>query len=158
MCRFWHNIAEHDVTKTPFPQKFIDGFFSWYFGSRRQIDAGAGTENFVSIYAAVFALWRKSGRGHNLSPPPPAGRGLTPAGTRHFVILDGTRGWGRSATLPRLRVSKPSLVKLSGKHRRIALDEYWRLVVRVLVLGQIWPRYMIYHRLNFRQMGAKWPM
>ena len=34
------------------------------------------------------------------------------------------------------RVSKLRVVKLSGKNRRIALDEYSRLVVRFLVLGQ----------------------
>ena len=53
---------------------------------------------------------------------------LTLAGPRHFAILDGTRGVG--ATPASLGVSKLSVVELSGKDRRIALDEYSRLVVR----------------------------
>ena len=43
------------------------------------------------------------------------------AATRHFAILDGTRG--ERATL-HLGVSKLSVVELSGKDFRIALDEY----------------------------------
>ena len=54
------------------------------------------------------------------------------AGTRHFAILDGTRGGGGNP----LRVSKVSVVELSGKDHRIALDEYSRLVVHFLTLGQ----------------------
>ena len=35
------------------------------------------------------------------------------------------------------RVSKPSVVEHSEKKQRIALDEYWRLVVRFFyILGQ----------------------
>ena len=43
-------------------------------------------------------------------------------------------GGGVDATLH--RVSKLNAVKFSRKNRRIALDEYSRLVVRFLVLGQ----------------------
>ena len=52
---------------------------------------------------------------------------LTLAGTRHFAIPDGTRGDANP-----LGVSKVSVVGLSGKYQRIALDEYSRLVVRFL--------------------------
>ena len=72
---FLPKIAKHDVTKTPFSHKFLDGFFS-NIGARRQIDAEEGTESFVSISAAVFELSRKSGRGGDIRTPPPAGRGL----------------------------------------------------------------------------------
>ena len=58
---------------------------------------------------------------------------LTLAGTRHFAILDGTRGVGAT---PSLCVSKVSIVELSEKKHRIALEEYSRLVVRFLTLGQ----------------------
>ena len=68
-------MAKHDVTKTPFSQKFPNRFF-WNFGGRRQIDAEEGAESFVSISAAVFELSRKSGRGGQYLPPPPPGRGL----------------------------------------------------------------------------------
>ena len=64
------------------------------------------------------------------TPAPP---GLTLARTRHFAILDGTRGEGAT---PPLGVSKLSVVELSGKDRRIALDEYSRLVARFWTLGQ----------------------
>ena len=40
------------------------------------IDAGEGTENLVSISAAVFELSRKSGRGGNLPPPLSGARDL----------------------------------------------------------------------------------
>ena len=78
-------MAKYGVTKTPFPQKFLDGFL-WNFGGRRQIDAEEGTESFASISGAVFELPRKSaGEGGGVricSPPPPAaGRVLS------FVIL-----------------------------------------------------------------------
>ena len=56
---------------------------------------------------------------------------LTLAGTRHFAILDGSRGGGDPPG-----VSKLSVVELSGKDWQIALDEYSRLVVRFLTLGQ----------------------
>ena len=36
---FQPKCREHDVTKTRFSQKFLDGFF-WNFGRRRQIDDG----------------------------------------------------------------------------------------------------------------------
>ena len=66
-------MMKHDVTKTPFSHKFIDGFF-WSFGGRRHIDAGEGIESFASISAAVIELSRKSGReGRNSPPPPPSG-------------------------------------------------------------------------------------
>ena len=58
---------------------------------------------------------------------------LTLAGTRHFPILDGSRGGG-GCDPP--GVSKLSVVELSGKDWQIALDEYSRLVVRFLTLGQ----------------------
>ena len=44
------------------------------------------------------------------------------------------QGGGVDATPP--RVSKLRVVELSGKNQRIALDEYSRLVVRFLILGQ----------------------
>ena len=43
-------------------------------------------------------------------------------------------GGGVGATPP--GVWKLSVVELSGKNQRIALDEYSRLVVRFLILGQ----------------------
>ena len=49
-----------------FSKKNLNGFF-WYFGGRRQIDAG---ESFASISAAVFELSRKSGRGGGRICPP----------------------------------------------------------------------------------------
>ena len=66
-------MAKYGVTKTPFPQKFLDGFL-WNFGGRRQIDAEEGTESFASISGAVFELPRKSAGegGQNLFTPPPA--------------------------------------------------------------------------------------
>ena len=57
---------------------------------------------------------------------------LTLAGTRHFAILDGSRGGGCDPP----GVSKLSVVELSRKDWQIALDEYSRLVVRFLTLGQ----------------------
>ena len=55
-------MAKHDVTKTPFSLKNLDGYL-WNFGDRRQIDAGEGTKSFAPISAAVFELSRKSSRG-----------------------------------------------------------------------------------------------
>ena len=82
---FWPKMAKHDVNKSHFPKKILDGFF-WNFGGRRQIDAGEGTESFASISAAVFELSRKSGRGGgNICPP--AGRGLMRR------RIDITKGW-----------------------------------------------------------------
>ena len=40
----------------------MNGFF-WNSDGRRQIDAGEGTEIFVSISAAIFELSRKSSKG-----------------------------------------------------------------------------------------------
>ena len=68
-------MAKHDVTKTQFSQKILDGFFG-NFGGRRQIDAGEGTESFASISAAVFELSRTAGRGGGNSAPT-AGRVLS---------------------------------------------------------------------------------
>ena len=62
-------MAKHDVTKTQFSQKFL-GWFFWNFSGGRQIDAGEGTERFVSISVAVFELSRKSGMEGNISPAP----------------------------------------------------------------------------------------
>ena len=45
---FWPKMAKNDVTKTPFAEKFLDGFF-WNFDGRRQIHAGEGIESFASI-------------------------------------------------------------------------------------------------------------
>ena len=61
-------MAKHDVIKTPFPQEFLPGYF-WNLDTRRQIEAGWGTESFASISAAVFDLSRKLGRGQNLPLP-----------------------------------------------------------------------------------------
>ena len=55
-------MAKHDVTKTSFSQKFIDGFFKNFDGDC-QIDAGEDTESFTLISAAVLELSRKSGMG-----------------------------------------------------------------------------------------------
>ena len=62
-------MAKHDVDKTPFSQKIIDGFF-WNFGGRRQIDAGEDIESFASISAAVLELSRKFSMGGDIRPPP----------------------------------------------------------------------------------------
>ena len=56
---------------------------------------------------------------------------LTLVGTRHFAILDGTMGGGATP----VGVSKLSVAEVSEKDRRIALDEYLRLVVRFFTLG-----------------------
>ena len=60
--------------------------FFWNFGDRLQIDAEEGTERFASISAAVFKLWRKSGRGGQNLPPPSGARvkmKFCPSGTCH---------------------------------------------------------------------------
>ena len=60
-----------------------------------------------------------------------AGVRLTPSGTRHFAILDGTGALGVSAIPPPVGVFKVSVVELSEKKKqRIAINEYSRLVVR----------------------------
>ena len=46
-------MAKHDVTETSF--KNSDGFLCDFDG-RRQVDAGLGTESFVSISDAVFEI------------------------------------------------------------------------------------------------------
>ena len=65
---FLPKMAKHNVTKTPFSQKFLNGCF-WNFCGRREIDAWEGTETFVSVSDAVFELSRKTGRGWAESAP-----------------------------------------------------------------------------------------
>ena len=52
---------------------------------------------------------------------------LTLASTLHFAILDGTGGEGVGVTP--LGIFKVSIIELSRKGQRIALDEYSRLMV-----------------------------
>ena len=68
-------MAKHDITKTPFSQKLLNGFF-WNFGGRRQIDAGDGTESFASMSDAVLS-YRENPAGGGAYLPPPAGCSLT---------------------------------------------------------------------------------
>ena len=79
-------MAKHDVTKTPFSQKFLRGFFQ-NFGRKRQIDAGEGTVSFTSISVAVFELTRKPGRGVIFAP---SGAGLKCCLTRARVAVSDT--------------------------------------------------------------------
>ena len=69
---------------------------------------------------------------------------LTLTGTRHFTILNGTRG-GRGD--PSLRVTILIVVKIRRKDQRIAIDEYSRSVVHFLTLGQNLP---IHGRSKFK--------
>ena len=66
-------MAKHDVTKMPFSQIFLDGFFL-NCGGRRQIVAEEGTRSLALISAAVFELSRKSGRGGAIFAPPSGAR------------------------------------------------------------------------------------
>ena len=60
---------------------------------------------------------------------------LTLAGTRHFVILDGTGG-GEGCDPPPFAFPKyVSVVELSEEDHRTAIGEYSRLVVCFLTLG-----------------------
>ena len=60
-------------------------------------------------------------------------RSLTLAGSGHFAILDGKKGWRRCDPL---RVSKTSVVELSEKKKQmIALDEYLPTIVCAFFLG-----------------------
>ena len=68
-------MAKRDVTKAPFSQKSLDGFF-WNFIGRHQIDAGEGTKRFKSISAAVLSYRENPAGWGDIRPPPPAGRGL----------------------------------------------------------------------------------
>ena len=72
---FLPKIADQDVTKTPFSQKFSQ-WISLKFGGRHQIDAGERTESFASISAAVFDLSRKVGWGGAFFAPPPSQAGV----------------------------------------------------------------------------------
>ena len=66
-------MAKHDVTNTPFSQKYIDGFFL-NFGGRRQVDAGEGIES-LRRYLPPFLSYRENPAGGKFAPPPQRGAG-----------------------------------------------------------------------------------
>ena len=73
---FLPKMAKHDVIKTPFSQKIINGFFL-NFGGGRQINVKAAvTESFTSISATVYELSKNPAGGGRICPPPPARRVL----------------------------------------------------------------------------------
>ena len=71
-------------------------------------------ENPAALRAAVFSLSSKNLRGGRSNAPPPAGRGLTLAGTGHFASFHGTRGG--VGTTPPCRFA-PDWARASRKKR-----------------------------------------
>ena len=94
VCHFLPKIAEHDSTKMPISQTFIDGFF-WNLDCRRQIHPGESIRNLVSISVAVFQPSRRSGWRGRIHPPPPAPQ-------RRWLTL---ALWRRHSQIPRWLLS-----------------------------------------------------
>ena len=66
---FGSEIAEHDVTMTPFPADLIKlQFFSLV--RMRVIDVRRGIESLVTLLASVWELSRKECTGGQFDPPP----------------------------------------------------------------------------------------
>ena len=66
-------MAKHDVTKTLFSQKLLDGF-SLDFDGRRRVDVEEDTEG-LATYILPFLSYQANSAGGRICPP--AGRRLT---------------------------------------------------------------------------------